>query len=45
MIHKFLNKLGLADEYGYCDMSIVGFIVIWSFFLYGAYLTVMDIFK
>lgn len=45
MMHKFMKKLGLADEYGYCDMSIVGFIVIWSFFLYGLYLAIGDIIK
>jgi hypothetical protein len=45
MIHKFCKKLGLADEYGYCDMSIVGFIVIWSFILFGVYLVIMDLIK
>ncbi len=43
MIHKFFKKLGLADEYGYCDMSIVGFVVIWSFFAYGLYLAIEDL--
>ena len=41
MIHKFFKKLGLADQYGYCDTSIVGFIVLWGTFGYGTYLTVL----
>lgn len=38
---KMMKRLGLADDYGYCDTSIVGFIVLWSTFGYGAYLTIL----
>ena len=27
---KILRKLGLKDDYGYCDTSIVGFVVLWA---------------
>ena len=37
---KILRRLGLKDDYGYCDTSIAGFIVLWSIFGYGAFLTV-----
>ena len=40
-MHKLFKKLGLADQYGYCDTSIVGFIVLWSAFGYGTYLTIL----
>ncbi len=40
-MNKIMRKLGLADDYGYCDTSIVGFIVIWSAFGYGLYLTII----
>tara|TARA_B000000565_G_scaffold253906_1_gene231303 strand:- start:676 stop:819 length:144 start_codon:yes stop_codon:yes gene_type:complete len=40
-MHKLFKKLGLADQYGYCDTSIVGFIVLWSAFGYGAYITIL----
>ncbi len=38
---KIMKRLGLKDEYGYCDTSIVGFIVLWSAFGYGLYLTII----
>lgn len=38
---KLLRRLGLKDDYGYCDTSIVGFIVLWSAFGYGGYLTIL----
>jgi hypothetical protein len=44
-MNKILRRLGLKDDYGYCDMSIVGFIVIWSFFLYGVYIAIGDLIK
>ena len=40
---KLLRKLGLKDDYGYCDNSIVGFIVIWSAFGYMFYAAVVGI--
>lgn len=40
-VNKLLRRLGLKDDYGYCDTSIVGFIVLWSAFGYGAYLTIL----
>jgi len=40
---KLLRKLGLKDDYGYCDTSIVGFIVIWSAFGYMFYSAVVGI--
>ena len=33
-MNKILRRLGLKDDYGYCDTSIVGFIIIWSAFGY-----------
>ena len=40
---KLLRKLGLKDDYGYCDTSIVGCIVIWSAFGYMFYAAVVGI--
>ena len=40
---RLLKRLGLKDQYGYCDTSIVGFIVLWSAFGYGAYITVIEL--
>ena len=37
---KLLRRLGLKDDYGYCDTSIVGFIVIWSAFGYMIYVAI-----
>ncbi len=42
-MHKLFKKLGLADQYGYCDTSIVGFIVLWSAFGYGVYVTITEL--
>lgn len=42
-MNKILRRLGLKDDYGYCDTSIVGFIVIWSLFGYGAYIAISEI--
>ena len=42
-MNKILKRLGLKDDYGYCDTSIVGFIVLWSAFGYGAYITITEI--
>lgn len=41
MFNKVMRRLGLKDDYGYCDTSIVGFIVLWSAFSYGAYITAL----
>ena len=38
---KVMRRLGLKDDYGYCDTSIVGFIVLWSAFGYGVYVTAL----
>ena len=43
MMNKLLRKLVLKDDYGYCDPSIVGFIVIWSAFGYMFYAAVVGI--
>jgi len=40
-MNKILRRLGLKDDYGYCDTSIAGFIVLWSAFGYGFYLTIL----
>ena len=40
-MNKIMRKLGLADDYGYCDTSIVGFVVIWSAIGYGVYETIL----
>lgn len=40
---KLLRKLGLKDDYGYCDPSIVGFIVIWSAFGYMFYTVIAEL--
>jgi len=42
-MNKILKRLGLKDAYGYCDTSIVGFIVLWSLFGYGFYLTIVAV--
>jgi len=40
-MNKIMRKLGLADDYGYCDTSIFGFVVLWSAIGYGVYETVL----
>ena len=40
---KLLRRLGLKDDYGYCDTSIFGFIVIWSAFGYIFYTAIVGI--
>jgi len=42
-MNKLLRKLGLKDDYGYCDTSIVGFLVIWSAIGYGFYIATIAI--
>ena len=42
-MNKILRRLGLKDDYGYCDTSIVGFIVIWSAFVYMFYVAIHGI--
>ena len=37
---KIMRRLGLKDEYGYCDTSIAGFIVLWSAYAYGIYIII-----
>ncbi len=39
-MNKIMRRLGLKDDYGYCDPSIVGFIVIWSAFGYMIYVAI-----
>ena len=41
MFNKVMRRLGLKDDYGYCDTSIVGFIVLWSAFGYGVYVAAL----
>ena len=41
MMDKIGRKLGLKDDTGWDDPSVVGFIVLWSIFGYGAYLTIV----
>lgn len=43
-MNRILKRLGLKDEYGYDDTSIVGFIVLWSAYGYGLYVVVMELF-
>lgn len=43
-MNKILKRLGLKDQYGYCDTSIVGFIVLWSLYGYGLYVLLMELF-
>jgi len=40
VFNKLMKRLGLKDEAGYCDTSIVGFIVLWSAFGYGVYMAI-----
>ena len=40
---KLLRRLGLKDDHGYCDPSIVGFIVIWSAFGYMFYTVIIEL--
>lgn len=40
---KLFRRLGFKDDYGWEDTSIVGFIVLWSLFGYGAYQVVLAI--
>lgn len=42
-MNKLLRRLGLKDDYGYCDTSIAGFIVLWTALGYGAYIAVTEI--
>jgi len=41
---RLLRRLGLKDDYGYCDTSIVGFICLWSLYAYGAYIVIVELF-
>ena len=40
-MNKILRRLGLKDDYGYCDPSIAGFIVLWTAYGYGFYITIL----
>ena len=40
MMDKIGRKLGLKDDTGWDDPSVVGFIVIWGIFGYGLYVVV-----
>ena len=40
MLDKVLRKLGLKDDTGIDDPSLVGFIVLWSIFGVGVYFVV-----
>ena len=41
MMDKIFRRLGFKNDFGWDDPTIVGFIVIWSVFLYGAYIVVL----
>tara|TARA_B100000927_G_C16242335_1_gene380010 strand:- start:77 stop:223 length:147 start_codon:yes stop_codon:yes gene_type:complete len=45
MIDKALRKLGIKDDTGIDDPSLVGFIVIWSIFGYGIYTVIVELIK
>ena len=40
MFDKVVRRLGLKDEFGWDDPSTVGFIVIWSLIIFGAFVAV-----
>jgi len=42
-MNKILKRLGLKDQYGWEETSVVGFIVLWSAFGYGAFIVVTEI--
>ena len=42
-IYEYFLDSATKDAYGYCDTSIVGFLVLWSLFGYGLYLTIVAI--
>ena len=43
MLDKIGRKLGLKDDTGWDDPSVVGFIVLWSIFLFGAGVVVREL--
>lgn len=45
MFDKMLRKLGLKDDTGIDDPSLVGFIVLWSIFGVGVYFVVEALIK
>ena len=40
MFDKIVRRLGMKDDTGWDDPTVVGFIVIWSIFALGFYFTV-----
>ena len=45
MIDKTLRKLGIKDDTGIDDPSLVGFIVLTSIFGYGVFTVVVELIK
>jgi len=43
VFNKLMKRLGFKDQYGWEETSLIGFIVLWSLFGYGAYLAIMDL--
>ena len=43
MLDKIGRRLGLKDNTGWDDPSVVGFIVIWSVFLYGTAIVLKEL--
>ena len=43
MMNRLLRRLGLKDDYGYCDTSIVGFLTLWSAYGYGTYIVIVEL--
>ena len=44
MMNKLFKRLGLKDQYGWEETSVVGFIVLWSAYGYGLYIFLMELF-
>tara|TARA_E500000178_G_C16757755_1_gene633313 strand:- start:588 stop:734 length:147 start_codon:yes stop_codon:yes gene_type:complete len=40
MFDKIVRRLGMKDDTGWDDPTVVGFVVLWSIFLTGFYFTV-----
>jgi hypothetical protein len=43
MFDKFVRRMGMKNWYGWDSPTVVGFIVIWSVFGYGAYITILEL--
>mgnify|MGYP005998759599 CR=1 FL=1 len=45
MFDKFVRRMGMKNWWGWDQPTIVGFVVIWSVFGYGAFVTVSELIK